>query len=234
MGVKNNSTVILKDITDEFIEEMLKINHKDGGNEINKCLLKLFDDMNKKANQYEISVQVAALNTLYSTAIQNIKPVVLKIHEELIKSQLVSVESYVEFVDKISVVKYGDKSRNNLSFASKYVHFLSGYQTPIYDSYIWIIMIGYLKQKEGIESYLFKAPDNYKVFYDVFMSFKKAFKLEKLDNYKIDKFLWQYGKTLIDAIQIDAIQNENSNLSLEQAKAKLKKQIDNKDRCRKS
>ena len=164
------------------------------------------------------------MNKIYSTAITNIDPVVeqiLKINANNV--ELKETEDYVAFVDKISKIEWKNSKginykRNNLSFASKYVHFLSGYKTPIYDSYIWIIIKGYLGQKDN-SKISYKTPEDFKEFYLTFERFRKEFNLEKYSIYEIDKFLWQYGKTLIQNIEIEL------NINIEKSKSELKKRI---------
>jgi hypothetical protein len=202
--------IVLKVITDDFIEKMLQRHESNGGVMMDESLAKLFLHMNDESNLHEVKIKVAALNTLCSTAIQNIKLVAEKIQEQWKENHIFQNEqAYVDFIDKISNVMYGIKPRNNLSFASKYVHFLSKFQTPIYDSYIWIVMIGYMKQSKNGKSYTFDTPKTYAEFYQVFNDFKTFHNLQDRKNYDIDKFLWQYGRLLIDEIQV-----QNSNLSL--------------------
>lgn len=206
---------------------MLIAHDKDGGNLINASLSKLFDCLDDESSKFEVSIKVAALNQLYSTAIQYITPVVEKIVDEVNKNHKLFTENqYVELVDKIATATWvspttgKSHSRCNLSFASKYVHFLSGYKIPIYDSYIWIVMIGHLKQY-GKLSNSFSAPASYRDFYNVFIEFKNRFNLTGYTNYDIDNFLWQYGKNTINKIIND------EKVSLEKAKALLKKRISN-------
>lgn len=210
--------------TDTFISEVLKLYSIEEGDELNKNLLKLFQTFNNDKNKFNVLIKVAALNKIYSTAITNINPVadqIIKITRSDIR--LNSIEDYIKFSDKISTVKWTNNKgksfeRNNLSFASKYVHFLSGFETPIYDSYIWIIINGYLGQKNN-EKISYKNPKNYNEFYLTFERFKRDLNLEGYSNYKIDKFLWQYGKILIRDIE-----NEMS-IKLSKAKSELKKRI---------
>ena len=98
------------------------------------------------------------------------------------------------------------------------MHFFSGHKTPIYDSYIWIIIKGYLGQKNN-KKISFTNPSNFKEFYSTFIIFKKEFRLEKYSNYEIDKFLWQYGKKLIQNIESELT------ISITQSKSELKKRI---------
>ncbi len=217
--------MILKLPTDEFISEILEKYSKEEGDELNEKLLQLFKVFNDDSNKYNVLIKVAALNKIYSTAITNINPVVdqiIKISKE--RRNLKELNDFVKFVDEISIVNWKNKeknidfTRNNLSFASKYVHFLSEFKTPIYDSYIWILINGYLGIKNG-GKFSFSPPKNFEAFYLRFKEFKTEFKLEKYLNYSIDKFLWQYGKQNIQDIMKD------TSLNLDQAKSELKNRI---------
>jgi len=216
--------MILKRPTEKFISEILRFYSIEEGNELNQNLLKLFQTFNNDKDRFNVLIKVAALNKIYSTAITNIYPVVENINKiSISQSSPKTLIEYVAFVDKISKVKWindNGKSfeRNNLSFSSKYVHFLSGFKTPIYDSYIWIIIKGYLGQKNN-EKFSFKNPTDFQEFYSTFEKFKKDLNLKNYSNYKIDKFLWQYGK-----MSIQGIQSEMS-MDLNKAKSELKKRI---------
>lgn len=195
----------LIEINKDSIEELLQQHDVDGGNKINESLGKLFLAMSDESNESEVSIKVAALNQLYSTAIQYIKPVVKKILSEVPSNHTdLGYNNYITLVDKISNIewtseKYKKKySRNNLSFSSKYVHFLSNGHTPIYDSYVWLVMVAYLKEK-GIEVNI-SAPNSYSEFHELFTNFKTLYQLESYSNYQIDKFLWQHGKNMLTEI----------------------------------
>lgn len=215
------------EIGESHFENMLSIHDTDGGNLINASLSKLFECMNDESSRFEVGIKVAALNQLYSTAIQYIRPVVEKIVCEVSeKHKSFTDKGYADLVDKITTVSWVSPttrrahSRRNLSFASKYVHFLSGCKIPIYDSIIWIVMIGYLKQN-GYNAYSFSPPSSYEYFYKAFVKFRQRFNLNERSNYDIDKFLWQYGKNMLNEII------EEENLSLDEAKLTLKRRITN-------
>lgn len=206
----------------------LRLSHQytvNAGDTIDKSLEKLFSSLNNETNRYEVSIKVAALNQIYSTAIQYIDPVVSKISEHIDNNHHeFSTEQYVKLVDDISTVSWVSSTsgkvhkRNNLSFCSKYVHFLSKYTIPIYDSYIWILIIGYLKQA-GYKHLSFAPPASYASFFDTFQIFKNAFSLHEHSNYAINKYLWVYGKQLITEIA------KTQAVNLEKAKSILKSQL---------
>ncbi|MFZ2726382.1 MAG: hypothetical protein WAX77_09040 [Methylococcaceae bacterium] len=211
-------------IDENHFANMIAINKSKNGDAINEGLSKLFKCMNDESNRFEVSIKVAALNQLYSTAIQYIPPVVEKIVTSIPKKSNYEEQDFVKLIDSISTITWDsdrkgkEYSRNNLSFASKYVHFLSERKTPIYDSHIWIVMIGYLIQERN-NKYSFAPPKNYESFYKFFKEFKEFFNLQEKSNYEIDKFLWQYGKNMITEII-----NEQ-NVSMDKAKSILKKRI---------
>lgn len=154
----------LLEINNENFHKILSIHDNDGGNLINESLTKLFECMNDNSNKYEVSIKVAALNQIYSTAIQYISPVVdIIVKNTPNNHNSLTVKNYTILVDKIATVSWVNPtsekiySRCNLSFSSKYIHFLSNRKIPIYDSYIWIVMIGYLNQKKQNKIFFFST-----------------------------------------------------------------------------
>lgn len=170
-----------------------------GGHNTADSLFKLFKFMNNHTNKYEVKIKVAALNSIYSTAIQHINPVVNKIVEVINQeTNEMSEKELGILVDKIATAEWSSGKRTNLSFASKHIHFLSKGKIPIYDSYIWIVMTGYLYQYTN-KNYSFDKPKKYGDFYERFFEFKGLFSgLADMTNYEIDKFLWQMGKNYLD------------------------------------
>ncbi|SGY81518.1 Putative uncharacterized protein [Moritella viscosa] len=216
----------LLELNKQNINEILTQHHEEGGTSVNTSLSKLFSSLNDEEHLHEVMIKVAALNQIYSTSIQYIIPVVEKIIEIIDnKHDGYGVDEYVSLVDQIATVSWvspttgKEHTRCNLSFSSKYIHFLSGLKTPIYDSYIWILMIGYLNQNTNNTKLSFSAPTSYLSFYNILMKFKVEFKLEEYSNYDLDKFLWQYGKNVINEISMA------EDVSLDKAKSKLKKML---------
>ena len=207
----------------EQINEILKIYFSSEGNKMNNSLSNLFTQLNN-IDKYEILIKAVSINQIYSTAILNIFPVVEKIFANTESLENYSTNDYVELVDKITKVEWIDKNnkmqkRNNLSFSSKYVHFLSGRNIPIYDSYVWILITGYLNQN-SLKKIRTNQPRNYKEFYSIYNNFVATFNLDAFDVYKIDKYLWQYCDILLTQISKDKnVQQRNK------AKAILRKEI---------
>lgn len=175
-----------------------------GGNHLNEKLTKLFKAFQDHDDEYDTLIKVATLNKIYSTNMRSLGPMVDNIVNAIGKSKLDSLKTqeYVKLVDIISITDHGNhkgkrKIIRNLSFASKYIHFISNNQTPILDAYIWIMMQGYLHQTFGRKAKR-TQPKTYHNFYEQFCRFKKAMKLESTSNYKLDKVLWYMGKQRFD------------------------------------
>lgn len=198
----------LKSLTDNFIRELLMQYNSVDNNGLNFKIQKLFNTFNDFSNQHDTHIKVAALNEIYSTSIINIKPVVKSICLNSPKDiSTYNLDDFAKLVDLFSKSQYGDKERTNLSFASKYVHFLSERKIPIYDSYIWILIKAYYAQKYAQKLSIGK-PKNYYEFYIFFNKFLKEFNLENYSIYEVDKFLWQYANNILIEIK-----NTNKNLS---------------------
>jgi len=213
------------ELTSTNIKAMLNEHDLEGGNRINQSLTKLFQNLNDEQNRYEVMIKVAALNQIYSTAIQYITPVVDKIIQCIDQDHTkFSIERYSSLVDEIATISWKSATtgkshtRTNLSFSSKYVHFLSDRKIPIYDSYIWILLVGYNHQA-GLNLYNFSPPKSYEEFFKVFNSFRSNQKLDHITYYDLDKCLWQYGKNLLTQII------EEENVSMEKSKSILKKRL---------
>jgi hypothetical protein len=217
----------LMELHAENIEAMLNQHDVEGGNQINRSLSKLFQNLNDEQNRYEVMIKVAALNQIYSTSIQYIAPVVDRIIDSIGPDHSkLSIEGYSNLVDKIASVSWKspttgkNHTRTNLSFSSKYVHFLSERKVPIYDSYIWILLVGYNRQA-GLSNYNFSPPVSYKYFFKAFNDFRSNRGLDHMNYYDLDKCLWQYGKNLLSGV-ID-----KEKVSMDKAKSILKQRIGN-------
>jgi len=216
---------MLERITPTLIDEMNTRHIAEGGTAINEKLDLLFSTFPDNTCLNDVQVKVAVLNTIYNTSIKYILPVASKINAEfkaLDKSENRVKVSLIEMVDRIAKTEWVSEEsrkevvRTNLSFASKYMHFESKRDVPIYDSYIWIVMNGYLHAAG--DRVTFGTPRNYADFYARFQQFRKRYNLEAYSNYQIDKFLWQYGKAKISEYRKDG-------LSMAKAKARLQTEL---------
>lgn len=216
---------MLERITPVLIDEMNKRHTIEGGTAINEKIDLLFSTFPDNTCPNDVQIKVAALNTIYNTSIQYILPVVSKINAEFKALDKCSKEikvSPIDMVDRIATAKWESEQsgkivvRTNLSFASKYMHFESKRDVPIYDSYIWIVMNGYLHAAG--DQVTFGAPYNYADFHARFQRFRQRFNVEEYSNYQIDKFLWQYGKATISGYRKEG-------LSMEKAKARLQTEL---------
>lgn len=97
--------------TNHFVAETLSQHKKDGHDDLNVALSRLFTEFNDHTNKSEVLIKVAALNKIYSTAILNIDPVVERIQEVITKQkQSLSLDEYVHIVDEIALVEWVSKA----------------------------------------------------------------------------------------------------------------------------
>lgn len=187
--------------TDDFIEKLLSQYDTLDHNTLNFKIQKLFATFNDLSDQHDTHIKVATLNEIYSTSIINIKPVVSSICLNSPRDvSNYSLDDFARLVDLISKSKYSDKQRTNLSFASKYIHFLSDRKIPIYDSYIWILIKAYFAQKYEQKLFIGK-PKSYYDFFIYFNKFLEEFHLNDYSVYEVDKFLWQYANNILAQIK---------------------------------
>jgi hypothetical protein len=216
---------MLKDITPKFIDDLCKRHDADGGTEINNKISKVFKCFPDNTCRHDVRIKVAVLNTLYNTSIQYIDPVVASINTTFsrLKTGGLIADDPTDLVDLIATASWVSNAsgslheRTNLSFASKFMHFQSKRVIPVYDSYVWIVMTGYLR---GVgERLTVGNPSRYADFHQRFDYFKKRFDLVKHSNYEIDKFLWQYGRQLISKIR------EELQVGIGDAKRELRRRL---------
>ena len=199
----------LPKITEEQVEKVSNDYRKSGGYTIDEKLDRLFESFPSNKDCDEVKIKVAALNTIYATSINYIQPVVDKLVDSIpMDTTNFNYSDFTALVDEIATATWVSPTtgktheRCNLSFASKYVHFLSKHEIPIYDSYIWIVMRGYMGQLSK-SKFSYSAPNSYADFHKLFCEFKTEFSLSQYSNYNIDKYLWQHGKNLINQMMTE-------------------------------
>jgi hypothetical protein len=188
--MENN--IFRSEVNDNLIQETLEEFGKNDNNELNDTILKLFKTFNNYSDGHEVRIKASALNKIYSTSIIHLEPVIEIILEEInFNTENYCEEDFAKLVDKISNVSWTDKEgkiyhRKYLSFSSKYIHFLSGFKTPIFDSCIFLMIKKY--QKLNGKKIPYSNPKTYLEFYKMFGEFKIDFKLENIQIMKLINF----------------------------------------------
>jgi hypothetical protein len=197
---------MLNKITPDLIDRFHKEHDASGGNLINEKISRLFKHFPDNTCRNDVKIKVSVINTIYNTSIQYIDPVVEKINEvfsnenykNTIKKNPENIVDLIATAHWVNNTSERSHQRKNLSFASKYMHFQSNKEAPIYDSYVWMLITAYLRKNHKTLS--IGNPGKYSDFHDRYTIFKHEFDLSEYSNYEIDKFLWQYGRHLIKKI----------------------------------
>jgi hypothetical protein len=164
-------------------------------------LTQLFHRFHQNTDWTEVLLKTKVLNLLYSTNIRAVNIVAIHI------SGLVGIDAQLaagspDVVDLIAKVKFGDKTRNNFSFASKYCNWHYPKAYPIYDTYVEAALWQYSKQ-DGFTTYL-REGYLYPEFLRIVRAFQDFYGLNDFTFKQIDKFLLYQGGTLLskrDAIE---------------------------------
>lgn len=140
----------------------------------------------------EVWAKAAVLNSLYSTNIYELQPVAEHIIKAGIDDRLRSGDLRV--VEEIAVTTYSSgKTRNNLSFASKYCSWHQPELFQIYDQFVVDSLCAY----QSLESFAdFRRDDlrSYARFVEVFEAFREHYQLTMFTRKQLDQFLWSQGK----------------------------------------
>ena len=215
----------LEEITPEHFQEIRQRHLDERHDALNDKIQKLFHHFPDNTNLEDVRLKASVINSLYNTNIRYIDPSVRRITTvfEDVENGKSGTCDDIDLVDLIAETTWeGYKNKKTerkyyLSFASKFMHFQSGRVLPIYDSYIWLVMVGYLRRR-GLKQ-RFANPKTYRDFYKVFCTFKESYGLSDYSNYDVDKFLWQYGMRLVDE-RLDKDKPDR-----EKGRARLKKDL---------
>lgn len=145
-------------------------------------------------NYEDIIIKIAIINTIYNTKLYDIVTLATNIKYLNIDSHIRNYD--ISIVDRIaSSYKYS----NNIycySFASKYCSFHNSLY-PIYDSIVDELLWNY-KIRDNF--YKFKRYDLkvYDKFIKILDEFVKFYNITTLNYKSLDKFLWQYGKEILN------------------------------------
>lgn len=140
----------------------------------------------------DILLKVSSLNDFYSTNIYSTFPVAKHILALKIDGRLKAGDlSLVEEIQKVSIK---ESEINFYSFATKYCSHHNPLAFPIYDSYVDEVLFRFMQQDHFAKFYRYELKD-YQRFYDILLTFRTFYGLEQYNLKKIDKYLWQLGKT---------------------------------------
>ncbi len=155
------------------------------------ALLALFKKWPRNDDIGKIAVKVSALNSLYSTRIFNIKPVVEGLALLGTKGNIDELicNGDIEAVEKIRKCYSSDRKKLDIySFATKYCHLSNPEAYPIYDTLVDEL----LWEDKPIK---FRRQDlrKYKTFVEALNGFKSKYKI-KANCHTFDLYLWIIGK----------------------------------------
>lgn len=204
--------------TAEFVRE--KAEEFDSDNEsIENTLTQLVAQFPRNTDLSQVIVKVAAVNSLYNTWIVGIKTVAKRIVSLNIDTELENGSA--EIVNKIAQVQFGNKTRNNYSFAAKYCSWHKEEHYPIWDSRVDECLWQYRSRKLNQDLYS-KEPRpfptfenrsdlrNYAKFRQIVREFCGHFDLN-FSFKQIDKFLFQLGN---EYFPIESVRELNPDASI--------------------
>jgi hypothetical protein len=155
------------------------------------ALSKLFRLFPENAALEDVLLKVVTLNDLYRTGIFATYQVAEHILQLKIDPLLQAGQS--DAIDLIAYVQFGNKTRNNYSFATKYCAWHNQDAFPIYDSFVEEMLWGYRKQ-DHFATFQRQELWVYHKFKHIIMTFCEFYNLSAFDFKDIDKFLWLAGK----------------------------------------
>lgn len=163
---------------------------------VESALRRLVDFLPANTQVEDILLKVVAINALYSTQIYSPRPVA----EHILKARIDDMLSRgdTEAVERIRVVQFGDKTRNNYSFASKYCAWHNPDSYPIYDGFVDQTLWGYRK-RDGFARFQRQNLWRYAEFKQIVVAFREHYALQDVCFRDIDKFLWSVGQKRADA-----------------------------------
>ena len=180
------------EIVQHYIE---KFNNDQELTVVEDVLSELFRKYPNNQSLRDILIKATTLNSLYNT---NIYAIVTKAKHILNKNIDAKLQDGSPgLVDEIAHIEIGGKIRNNYSFTSKYCHWHQPEMYPIYDSYVDNLLWRYRKQDKFT---IFTQAElrQYPRYKQIIEIFKRHYGLSQFNAKELDKFLWGYGKELIE------------------------------------
>jgi len=135
----------------------------------------------------DVLIKCATLNQLYSTNIYNVTAMAKHILSiQNIDSRLTTGD--ITLIDEIAHIP--TINRRFLSFATKYCAMHQPKLFSIYDSNVHKVLKHYHKRKYSDDSLR-----SYETYCQALCEFRSIYCLDKLDAWRLDKYLWQLGKS---------------------------------------
>jgi hypothetical protein len=185
---------------DDLIRAEQKFDEENGP--IEWVLTELFQKFPENTDFGEVIVKTKVLNVLYSTQIRAVNIVARHICSLAIDPDLRAGKP--EIVDRIAMVQLTDKTRYNVSFASKYCNWHNPTAYAIYDGNVEACLWHYKKQAASFAAALTERGIafprygyDYAEFVRIVNAFRDAYKLTSFTYKQLDKLLWSLGDTLL-------------------------------------
>jgi len=189
-----NKTVIQPSV--EMVQKYIsRFDNDDELTVVEDVLSELFGKYPDNQKLRDILIKATTLNSLYNTNIYAIVKMAKHILNKNIDAKL--REGSPEIVDEIARIEIGGKKRNNYSFASKYCHWHYSDIYPIYDGYVDDLLWRYRK-RDKFEEFTRVELRQYPRYKQIIEAFKSHYGLSQFRFKDLDKFLWGYGKELIE------------------------------------
>lgn len=145
----------------------------------------------------EVLAKVAVLNAMYSTNIYGLHTVANHIVTANIDERLRCGD--LRIVDEIAVTTYtSNKTRVNLSFASKYCSWHQPEHFQIYDRFVIDALCAY-QSRDSFAAFQRQDLRQYPTFIRVIDTFLAHYELTMFTRKQLDQFLWMEGKRLASA-----------------------------------
>lgn len=219
----DNPTDVMENYSQEFYtyyEHEYEINFEEGeltDNKLREVVLEKRFKGSKNTDLQKVLIKVALLDNFYRTRIpvNNIVPIARHIQAMNIDERLYNEEIDVDLVNDIAYgtskykKKIFDKEKedaedlnikisNVYSFASKYCSWHNP-EYPIADSYSKGMLFYINKAEPFCEIPSKVSLNDYRVFYEMYMAFKKHYfgNTPDISNKKIDTYLWKYAQIKI-------------------------------------
>jgi hypothetical protein len=194
------SPVLPPPTADDLIRAEQKFDEENGP--IEWVLTELFQKFPENTDFGEVIVKTKVLNVLYSTQIRAVNIVARHICSLAIDPDLRAGKP--EIVDRIAMVQLKDKTRYNVSFASKYCNWHNPTAYAIYDGNVEACLWHYKKQAASFAAALTERGIafprygyDYAEFVRIVNAFRDAYKLTSFTYKQLDKLLWSLGDTLL-------------------------------------